>query len=249
MAFECELADALKALECAHRWNEWGARTLQELARASKAAAEQNKFLLGWAQLSERPEILLPHDNDVTVSTRRGRVLECREEEREFIRDLIMVSGLTNGENSLLNARQHVVNRKQIPHRLNANSESISFEKSRNSKKKLVEKRILYDFVQELLRHELELRKCAQLGINLIHEHERQGQALLQRVWNHLQICPIPASDDVCTTVGSILQRDLQSQGLGFRVEMAEVTEDLERMIFEDVMQELLRELTNVKLR
>lgn len=258
--FPCELADALEALECAHRWNEWGARTLHELTRASKAAAERNHLLPGWSsknghkdhvQLSEKPEILLPHDDDVIMSTRRGRVLESRGEERELIRDLLVASGVTNGDwvdKHLLNARQHVVNPTQTtPFKLTANVGSISFER-RN--KKLAEKRILYDFVEELLRHELELRKYAQPGIiNLApstYEHEPKGQALVQRVWNNLQICPSPASEDICTIVHRILQRDLKSQGSAW-VEKAEVMEELENMIYEDLMQELLEELTAAK--
>jgi len=260
--FPFELADALEALECAHRWNEWGARTLHELARASKAAAERKHLLLSWSCKHERkdgiqkPELLLPHDNDVTMPTRRGRVLESREEERVFIRDLLVASGITNGDcvdkHHLLNARLHDISPTQTtPYRLITKDGSVPFERrsaaaERRNKKKLLEKRILNDFVEELLRHEFEFRKCIQLRMSLaqsIPEHEREGQALAQRVWNHLQICPFPASDDTYTAVQNILQRDLKSQGSTW-VEMAEVMEELDKLIYQDLMQELLEELT-----
>lgn len=204
-------------------------------------------------------DILLPHDNDVIGSTRKGRVLDSREEERQFIRDLLVASGITNGDwvdkHHLLNAMQHVISPAQkTPYRMTAKDGSFSSERrlavaERRNKKKLIEKRTLHDFVGELLTRELEFRKCAQIGMNLAlsrPEYQWKGQAIVQKAWNQLQTCP-SASDDICTTVQNILQRDLKSQPGSSWVEMTEVMEELDKMIYQDLMQDLLEELTTAK--
>jgi hypothetical protein len=219
------LADALEALECAHRWNEWGARTLRQLARASKAAAEKNHdSVLDWHPRRKPEILLLPHDHDIGGFTRQaGRVLESREEERVVLRDLLDAHL----------QHQHIVQRPYVPHKRRIAA-------GQRNQKKLVDRHILHDFVEELLRHELVLRECAQPG--MMREHEHQGQALVQKVWNKLQTFPSPASGGTCTAVQLVLQRDLQAQEPTL-VEVAEVVRELEERIYQSLVQELLEEL------
>lgn len=225
------------------------------------AAVERNQSFLDWSRKIEpkKPEILLPHDNNIVTSTRQGRVLESREEERVFIRDLLVASGLTNGDwvdKHLLDAKhKHIVQRPHIRHKQQEDfgvpgSVPLKrrFTAEQKTKKKLVDQHILYDFVEELLRHELVLRKCAQPGIyltTLIHEHEHKGQALVQKVWNNLQTCPSPASNGICTKAQLVLERDLKAQEPTL-VEAYEVARELEEMIYENLVQELLEELKQV---
>ncbi|KAG0580499.1 hypothetical protein KC19_4G177700 [Ceratodon purpureus] len=253
------LQDALEALECAHRWNEWGARTLHQLARASKAAVERNHSLLDWPRIDKpkRPKILLPHDDDIVISNRQGRVLESREEERVFIRDLLVGSGLTNGdwvERHLLDAtHEHIVQRPYTRYKHQEDFPEVvllkrKFTAEQRNKRRVMDRHILCDFVEELLRHELVLRECAQLGIYLTtlrDGHELKGQALVQKVWNKLQTCPAPASNGICTTVQLVLERDLKDQDPTL-VEVYEVGQELDEMIFENLVQELLEELQQV---
>ena len=256
-----ELTDALEVLECAHRWNEWGARTIHELAKASKAVVERNHSLLDWSRINEpkKPEILLPHDNDIVTSTRRGRVLESREEERVFIRNFLVASGLTNGDwvdKRPLDAKHQLMAKptQTTSHRQRKQQDfkvpgSVSFERwsiaAQANKKKLMNEHILCDFIGELLKHEMVLQKYAQPGINptaSLHEHERKEQTLVQKVWNNLQTYPTPTSDGIYTTVQLFVERDLKAQN-PTSLEVVQVIRELEDMIYESLVQELLQEL------
>uniref|UniRef100_A0A7I4DH58 DUF4378 domain-containing protein n=1 Tax=Physcomitrium patens TaxID=3218 RepID=A0A7I4DH58_PHYPA len=265
------LQDTLAALECAHSWNEWGTRTLHQLAKTSKATVDRNHQLQDSScihrhkdhiRLGEEPEIFLPYDNDAMKSTRQGRVLESREEERAFVRNLLIVSGLTKGtlaDKQLLNAKQHIINQtSKTIHRQHWRKEDLraldnagNFTFKRRIKlgqnpKKLVDRRILYDFIEEQLNYELLLRKYAQPGINLtalLHDYERNGQELVQKVWNNLQTGSSPNRSDTCKTERSMLQKDLKTQDLDFICETVEVITVIEKMIYGSLVQELLKDL------
>lgn len=172
-----------------------------------------------------------------------------------FIRDLLVVLGFTNGDwvekHPLDGKRQHIVKRTYTRHKqqeeFRAPGGERRFTAEQENKKKLVDQNLLHDFVEELLRHELVLQRCALPGINLItlmHGHEHTGQALVQKVWNNLQTCPSP-SDGICTAVQIVLRRDLKAQDPTW-VEVAEVIQELEGMIYEKLVQELLGELQQV---
>lgn len=279
--FTCFIfAEAFDALESARRWNELGTRALEQLAKASSKVREPQyqqhtrstsdvKFIeLNRTHKIKPVQIQLPYDR-VTRCERPGSdvgtALLDRDEEREFVRDLLVASRLTNEKVPCQNfspIQGYVIDpallarserrRQRADH---GNLFLKGWYRSEEEKvKEMLDRRLLFDSVNELLAKKFLPLVSPQPWVQqrqVCTVQKPEGQKLVQEIWEELQDIPCATSDDVCDTVQSVLQKDLGHRGQTwtvFRNQMAEVGLELERRIFKELVEEAVRELTQLQV-
>lgn len=214
-------------------------------------------------------EMQLPHDTKAMCG-RKGTSIADRDEEREFVRDLLVVSGVTKDhwidESS---SRGHIMNPvwlakyekrcRREDRKALANVEEAFLNgwcKSKQEKEKeLLDRRALFDCLNELLAQKLIVHANPQPWVEAIPlraVQNSEGQHLVQEIWEELQEIPSATSEDVCDTVQSILQKDLGPRGLKwahFGIEIGEIGIEVEKLIYKDLVDEVVKELTPLSCR
>ncbi|XP_024359714.1 uncharacterized protein [Physcomitrium patens] len=112
-------------------------------------------------------------------------------------------------------------------------------------------RQLLIDFTIEVLTTKLAENESAETWLEpswarTEQQHQFKRQSIENIIWKELQDLPCTSSYDICDAVQGILQKDFGSQGpkwTGFRTEVGEVGVEVEKMIYKDLMDEVVREL------
>ena len=193
-----------------------------------------------------------------------------RDKERDFVDELLMLSGVTKhatwASETLISRINYSDMNSRILVDLKGNLQRASFEsstdvvfhkchrKERGKEMNTLDRQALIDFVYELLATKVAEYENAQpwLESTWIGGQELKRQHLVNAIWKELQEVPCAASDDICDTVQGILREDLGSRGpnwTDFRAEIGEVGVEVEKLIYRDLVEELVKELKSSSSR
>jgi hypothetical protein len=218
--------------------------------------------------MTSKLEIELPFDSDNRTvensgktSTRRTSFAD-KEEERQFVCDLLVGSELTNyGDIS----GQECLKSKECSTTKENNKNNN--KKKQKQQKELLDKRLLFDAVNEIASRKLPLflnQDLLPYAPSFIHyPHHRlhhllvsvpettTAQSFAQQVWDELQELPCVKFQDVYDTVHGILDKDIRTrlrQGCAeIRDEMREVALEVERRIFRELVSGVVAEFLRTR--
>ncbi|CAK9234003.1 unnamed protein product [Sphagnum troendelagicum] len=218
--------------------------------------------------MTSKLEIELPFDSDNRTvgnsgktSTRRTSFAD-KEEERQFVCDLLVGSELTNYDDI---SGQECLKSKECSTTKENNKNNN--KKKQKQQKELLEKRLLFDAVNEIASRKLPLflnQDLLPYTPSFIHyPHHRHHQILVsvpetttaqsfaQQVWDELQELPCVKFHDVYDTVHGILDKDIRTrlrQGCAeIRDEMREVALEVERRIFRELVSGVVAEFLRTR--
>ena len=211
-------------------------------------------------------ELQLPTDSKSRKDDHRKTLGTCLgnfDDERAYVRDLVVASGLIDESSSphcLWSATGYIID-PSIFDRLQQHTQTNNLyfvsQKRRKSEvereKEALDRRVLFDSVNEIMDKILEphLNPLPLTGIRGPQMRTRPaGRRLIQEVWDKLQSTPCPPSEDVVDTVYSILQKDMvtsqDDHWLGCDGELVQVCAEIERMIVKDLVEETVGDLCGV---
>lgn len=206
-------------------------------------------------------ELQLPTDSKsrkVDHTKTLGTCLRNFDDERAYVRDLVMASGLTDESSSphcFWSATGYIIDPSifdRLQQRTQTNNLYFVSQKRRKSaalrEKEALDQRILFDSVNEIMDRILEPHLKPLPLIRGPQMRKRPaGSRLIQEVWDKLQSTPCAPSEDVVETVYSILQKDLvasqDDHWVGCDGELVQVCAEIERMIVKDLVQETVEDL------
>ncbi|CAM6025353.1 unnamed protein product [Sphagnum balticum] len=214
--------------------------------------------------MTSKLEIELPFDSDNRTvgnsgktSTRRTSFTD-KEEGRQFVCDLLVGSELTNYDDI---SGQECLKSKECSTTKENNKNNN--KKKQKQQKELLDKRLLFDAVNEIASRKLPLflnQDLLPYTPSFIHyPHHRHhhhllvsvpetttAQSFAQHVWDELQDLPCVKFHDVYDTVHGILDKDIRTrlrQGCAeIRDEMREVALEVERRIFRELVSGVVAE-------
>jgi len=186
-----------------------------------------------------------------------GSYLENQSEERAYVNDLLVMSGLTEEVSSGINAK---ANKKCIDDiytdtedhfQLKESVRLANGEQGRKQErmyKQGVDQHLLFDCVNEILRRRIEPFLSPQPWGKPYLGRKPAGQQLVQEVWDELQDlhCPLV---DAYDALYAILQKDYtrkEFQWLDFSVEIGEVGFQLADMILEEIVEAAVQDVTEM---
>ncbi|KAH8955598.1 hypothetical protein BDL97_08G148000 [Sphagnum fallax] len=186
-----------------------------------------------------------------------GSYLENQSEERAYVNDLLVMSGLTEEVSSGINAK---ANKKCIDDIYTQTEdhfqlkESVRLENGEQGRKQErmykqgVDQHLLFDCVNEILRRRIEPFLSPQPWGKPYLGRKPAGQQLVQEVWDELQDlhCPLV---DAYDALYAILQKDYtrkEFQWLDFSVEIGEVGFQLADMILEEIVEAAVQDVTEM---
>ncbi|KAG0564252.1 hypothetical protein KC19_8G096100 [Ceratodon purpureus] len=198
-----------------------------------------------------------------SVDTESGHNATCAwsgDNERDFVEEFLMLSGISKHVNSAsgtLSSRNKIadiypdflVYLKEDLRR----ASDVFFQKCHNPEQSkqmnMLNRQALIDYVYELMavkmaEYENTLPWLGTIWVGAGQEFKRQN--LVHAIWKELQELPSAPSDDICDTVQRLLQEDLSSRGAkwtGFRAEIGEVGVEVEKLIYRDLMDEVVKDL------
>ena len=176
--------------------------------------------------------------------------LKDADEERTYVEELVEASSLGSGCSSpdLLISSSHYVMDPSVFDQLETKR---SHSETSDDEKDTLDRRILFDCVNEVLERLLETQVSCMRWTGLLQPSVRKrpmGRQLVKEVLVELEDIPCAVSEDVCDTVYVILQKDLMKgrgqQWSHYNKEREEVGVAVERMIVKDLIEETVRELS-----
>lgn len=161
-------------------------------------------------------------------------------------------SGCSSPEQLLGSSTRYVMDPTIFDQLETKRGRSLELEASESEEKDALDRRILFDCVNEVLEKLLETQlTCMQWTGLLLQPRLRKrpvGHQLVKAVLTELEDIPCAASEDVFDTVYVILQKDLLKgrgqQWSDYSRELEEVGVVVERMILKDLIEETVRELS-----
>lgn len=200
-------------------------------------------------------ELKAPTDIDAKTKERKNKFRIClkdADEERTYVKDLVIASQLTDASSfadCLWSVTSYIID-PSIFDQFELNREqgdlSLSKKTSEDIERDVLDRRILFDSVNEILEANLSPTRWTSLLRTNVHKRPA-SQQLIQEVWDELKDIPCTASDEVCDTVYTILQKDLL-KGRGqnwsnYDKELGQITTEVEKMIVKDLIDEAVRDL------
>lgn len=201
-------------------------------------------------------ELKAPTDIHAKTKESKNKLRIClkdADEERTYVKDLVIASQLTDASSfadCLWSTTGYMIDPSIFDQlELNREQGDLSLEKKTSEEdieRDALDRRILFDSVNEILEDNLSpTRWTGLLRTNVCKRPA--GQQLIQEVWDKLQDIPCTASDEVCDTVFTILQKDLL-KGRGqnwssYEKELGQITTEVEKMIVKDLIDETVRDL------
>jgi hypothetical protein len=213
----------------------------------------------------QREEIQLPIDSVPGTdlpSNSHGICLWDKDEEREYVRDILVASGVT--DNCLQWTSGYIMdltyfgdlesNRRHQQQPSNTKENDAHYERLQTcSEKEALGRRVLFDATNEILVQKLDPVKFIPLPWigrdqpQLQQKSARQHQ-LVQEIWDELQHVPCVLSEDVCDTLYTILLKDLHKtakQWTGMDGELGEISLEVECMIVKELIEEIVKDLAS----
>ncbi|CAK9871930.1 unnamed protein product [Sphagnum jensenii] len=213
----------------------------------------------------QRVEIQLPIDSVPGTdlpSDSHGICLWDKDEEREYVRDILVASGVT--DNCLPWTSGYIMDltyfgdleskRRHQQQPSNTKENDAHYGRLQTcSEKEALGRRVLFDATNEILVHKLDPVKFIPLPWigrdqpQLQQKPARQHQ-LVQEIWDELQHVPCVQSEDVNDTLYTILLKDLHKtakQWTGMDGELGEISLEVERMIVKELIEEIVKDLAS----
>ncbi|CAK9216477.1 unnamed protein product [Sphagnum troendelagicum] len=206
----------------------------------------------------QRVEIQLPIDSVPGTdlpSNSHGICLWDKDEEREYVRDILVASGVTDyclqWTGGYIMDLTHFgdleSNRRHQQQPSNTKENDAHYERLQTcSEKEALGRRVLFDATNEILVQKLDPwigRDQPQLQQKPARQHQ-----LVQEIWDELQHVPCVQSEDVCDTLYTILLKDLHKtakQWTGMDGELGEISLEVERMIVKELIEEIVKDLAS----
>ncbi|CAK9218403.1 unnamed protein product [Sphagnum troendelagicum] len=213
----------------------------------------------------QRVEIQLPIDSVPGTdlpSNSHGICLWDKDEEREYVRDILVASGVTDyclqWTGGYIMDLTHFgdleSNQRHQQQPSNTKENDAHYERLQTcSEKEALGRRVLFDATNEILVQKLDPVKFIPLPWigrdqpQLQQKPARQHQ-LVQEIWDELQHVPCVQSEDVNDTLYTILLKDLHKtakQWTGMDGELGEISLEVERMIVKELIEEIVKDLAS----
>lgn len=189
----------------------------------------------------------------VKASAHRHSLCVClsdADEERAYVEELVEASSLGSGCSSpdLLNLSSNCVMDPSVFDQLETKRSHMD---ASDDEKDTLDRRILFDCINEVLERFLEMQVSCMRWTGLLQPSLRKrpmGRQLVKEVLVELEDIPCAARGDACDTVYVILQKDLVTgrgqQWSDHNKELEEVGVAVEKMIVKDLIDETVRELS-----
>jgi hypothetical protein len=213
----------------------------------------------------QRVEIQLPIDSVPGTdlpSNSHGICLWDKDEEREYVRDILVASGVTDyclqWTGGYIMDLTHFgdleSNQRHQQQPSNTKENDAHYERLQTcSEKEALGRQVLFDATNEILVQKLDPVKFIPLPWigrdqpQLQQKPARQHQ-LVQEIWDELQHVPCVQSEDVNDTLYTILLKDLHKtakQWTGMDGELGEISLEVERMIVKELIEEIVKDLAS----
>jgi hypothetical protein len=218
-------------------------------------------------------EVQIPIDSTQETCSQKsthGICLQNKDEERKYVRDVLVASGVTENASSInclqwttgesimhlahFNDLESRWQKRQPPN--TKENDFFDYEKHQPcSEKEALGRRVLFDGTNEILFQKLDPVRFSPLqwlGIDWPHELQQKpaGQQLVQEVWDELQDVPcVPSSENnICDTLYTILHKDFRNtakQWSGMDDELSHVSSEVEHMIVKELIEEIVKDLVS----
>jgi hypothetical protein len=206
-------------------------------------------------------EIQVPYVNDISPAPFTSSVpssLNTKEDERAYVCHIMMASGIAAAEANvprewpisghLIDAAffdqlEECLELRESARKLNV---YLSGEERTVYLKEALDRRLLFDSVNNILERRLQPYLNPQPWGSEILRRRPMGAELVQEVWQELQRINARALDD--ESLYTILQKDFTQRGekwVNFSIEIGEIGTEIEEMIFEELVDAAVQEFTD----
>lgn len=280
------ITDALNALENVRRWS--SAKSLKLVTADSEETGVPTEVVAYQEALTGndrheavlqeptdylkrlQPEIHLPSDIKIGPNSAsmvpNSTSLENQEAEWEFVRNLLVTSGLTRDGSSTtwsFHMQGHIIDpavlvqSKKLQWEEKTKDRLYAFQQWCNTneeqRRESVDHHLLFDTVNEILVRKCQLESLytqpwvTPSRIFKFIQEKSKGQNLVREVWEELQGTTCTSLNDGSDNIQSILQKDLGCNNghewSDYGLMHGELGLELEQLIFKDLVDETIREL------
>lgn len=206
-------------------------------------------------------EIQVPYVNDMSPAPFTSSVpssINSKEDERAYVSHIMIASGIaaveanaprewpTSGhliDADFFDQLEECLELRESARKLNV---YLSGEERTVYLKEALDRRLLFDSVNNILERRLQPYLNPQPWGSEILRRRPMGAELIQEVWQELQRINARALDD--ESLYTILQKDFTQRGekwVNFSIEIGEIGTEIEEMIFEELVDAAVQEITD----